>query len=162
MFKNDDELNAALLNDFMGMIDELTIEFLNKLLEYIETEVYDVGSPQWYDRNKLNGGLLGSFEASNTKKVMQRIFQTIAQNPNSMILDSDEFIHGSNYWVMDDIRDLLTEIVVEGKSGKLFGDGFWRQPRDFWTPMMDFLQTAEADKIFENIMTKHGIVWKKI
>jgi hypothetical protein len=163
MFKNDIELNAALLKDFRIMIDELGEKLLEKLKEFIQTEVYDAGTPQWYHRFGESGGFLGSWQKEDVSGFGQTITSRIDQDINKMELDPESFVHGSLYWdVTEDVRDLLAEIINEGKSGPLFGNGFWRQPRQFWEPMMQFLTSGQADTVFESIMTAHGIKWIKI
>ena len=161
---NDDQLNAKLLFDFTDIIDEVTYKILLELRKSIEKEVYGAGtpSPDGYNRLMYSGGLIGSFEKYRTKTSGQVVQGMIDQNSYSMTLDSDEFIHGSNYWnVTDDIRTMLSDIIIEGKSGGLFGPGFWRQPRPFWQPIIDMLTNGEVDKLIENAMTTRGIIWRK-
>jgi hypothetical protein len=162
MILNDDQLNAQLLLDFKSIIDEVAYKLLLRLQEIIEREVYDAGSPNWYQRHKMIGGLLGSFEKSDTTISGQSVESEISQNNMSMELDEDNFVHGSNFWsVANDIRDFLSEIIIEGKSGPLFGDGFFREPRDFWKPFLELFSNGEADNLIEKAMTQRGMVWKK-
>ena len=161
MILNDAQLDAQLLFDFKGIIDEVSYKILQALLESIEKEVYNAGIPQLYHRHRYAGGLLGSWEKSDAKILGQEVYSRIDSNLNMMVTYPDEFIHGSNHWVMDDIRELLAEIIIEGKSGPLFGEGFWTQPRDFWTPVIEMLTNGKVDKLIENAMTTRGIIWRK-
>jgi hypothetical protein len=162
---NDEELNAMLLIDLQSIIDEVTNWLYEVLLDTINDEVYNAGSPQWYERNLMKGGLLGSFDKSDAIINGQKIQSKINHNPRSMVQhrsgNVDDFTHGSEFWIMDDIRKLLAEIIIEGKSGPLFGEGYWREPRDFWTPMEDLLKNGEVDKQIEKAFDKRNIIWKK-
>lgn len=165
MILNDAQLDAQLLFDFKGIIDEVTYKILLKLRESIEREVYDAGTPSpndGYRRLKYMGGLIGSFEKLDTNILGRTVEGSIKQDPMTMVNDPDNFTHGSNFWnVTDDIRTMLSDIIIGGKSGDLFGPGFWRSPRDFWTPIIEMLTNGEVDKLIENAMTTRGIIWRK-
>lgn len=171
MFKNDQELNLALLKDFRDMLDKVAAEILQKIVDSIDKEVYGAGTPSsnGYQRNKLQGGLSGSFEKTKATIQGQQIESTIDQNPMSMVHDPDNYVHGSNDWSSDDIRDILADMIIAGGDdsvhphvGPRFGSGFWTRPRDFWTPILTDLQNGVYDKFIESEMTQRGIVWKKI
>ncbi|MEG1353714.1 MAG: hypothetical protein RR255_00330 [Bacilli bacterium] len=50
-------------------------------------------------------------------------------------VDETNFIHGSYYSGVD-VKEALPYIIFGGKSGKLFGDGFWTEPRNAWSEMI--------------------------
>ena len=53
-------------------------------------------------------------------------------------------------------------IVIEGKSGDLFGDGKWRKPRDFWHPLIDKLDSGQVNQIIEKAFRKHKIKFIRV
>jgi hypothetical protein len=83
--------------------------------------------------------------------------------------DPDDFIHGSNYWNTDDVRDMLAEMIINGGNvsksphvGPIFGTGFWTDPRDFWTEIEEMVKNNSIDKMIESAFNSRGIKWKKV
>ena len=161
---NDDQLNAIILNDLKGIIDEVAEKVFLKLRESIQQNVYDAGTPTTYNRQLDNGGLLGSFAKQNVSLVGQVAESKIDQDPMSMNNDSDNFIHGSNFWQGgDDVREYLTDWIIKGRPdiGSYFGEGFWRSPRNFWQPMIDMINNGDVDRMIESAFNSRGIIWRK-
>jgi len=158
---NDAMLEDLLLIELQGMINEVSEQMLEKLQELIQTEVYD-DFPSMYQRQGMNGGLLGSFEKSDANIIGREIESLIDQNIMDMTLEPENYIHGSYEWHTDDIRDLLTEIIVEGKSGDRFGSGFWTRPRDFWKPFIELLENGTCDTLLIKAAKKRGIVLQRV
>lgn len=160
---NDDDLMRILVSDMNSIIDSVSAKLIARLEEYIQSEVYNAYSPKVYERQGANGGLLGNWEQVPNDIRGNVITSIIRENePTQLALDSDNFIHGSNFWSKDDIRDLLAEIVIMGKSGPLFGDGPWRFPRDFWTPFIKLLDDGTVDTLIETEFKKRGIKYIKL
>ena len=158
---NDMQLQAVILNDLNHIINEVAGRLLENLQDSIETIVYDAGTPTTYDRNKMDGGLQGSFERLNAKTTGLTVESKVEQNPMSMKLDPENYIHGSDDWIMDDIRGILADIIIEGKSGPKFGNGFWREPRDFWEPFIKELD-KNGNKFIEEAFRNRGIIYTKV
>ena len=161
-FDNDLSLTQALVADFGIMINDVADEVWMNLNEEIQYDVYDVYTPKSYDRLGVNGGLLNEFDKTHPSITGNTITSEIGDNPDRLTLDPDNFIHGSNYWSTEDIRDLLIEIITQGKSGPLFGQGPWRAPRDFWTPFIQKLDNGFVFDLIEKAMTSRGLVWIRI
>ena len=169
MIDNDDALNAMVMKDLYDIIDEVTDQLLEKLKEKIDEEVYGAGTPSkkknGYIRRMDNGGLRGSFEKSSTIKSMQSVTNSIEHFPENMDLDSDNNVHGSNFWEGGkDIRSILVDMIINGGSGTphvgdRFGGGFWTDSRDFWTPFLEMLTDGTVNKLIESAFDKRGIVW---
>jgi hypothetical protein len=163
---NDAQLNQILLDDFKDIIEKVSKVLFQKLRDSIEEKVYDAGFPAAYIRYRDDGGLLGSFLKDNTSIDGQTVKTSIYQDAMSMVQhiegDRTDFVHGSEYWVMTDIRSILTDIIIQGKSGPLFGQGFWTEERDFWTPIIELLNNGEVDRMIEASMSAHGMIWRRI
>jgi hypothetical protein len=159
---NDAELMAMMMGDFTLIIDEVSKELLEKLLEVIHAVVYDPFHPKKYNRLGDNGGLLDDWDKTNPVISGNTIESEISEYPDRMVLDAPGFTHGSLYYDPNDVRDFLSELIIEGKSGDLFGEGFWRSSRDFWTPFLQLIDDGTADRIIEKAMNSRGIKWIKI
>ena len=162
---NDIQLQQVIINDLTHIINEVAGRLLENLQDSIETIVYDAGTPSTYDRNKMDGGLQGSFERLNAKITGLTVESKVEQNPMSMKLDPENYIHGSNDWKMDDVRDILADIITHNElkhmSGPRFGNGFWREPRDFWEPFIKELN-KNGSQFIEEAFRNRGIVYTKV
>jgi hypothetical protein len=161
---NDIQLNAIVLNDLKSIVDEVTEKVYQKLRESMLKIVYGAGVPNVYDRQMDNGGLLGSFDKHSAKVAGQNVEGSIDQDPSGMTINPDQFIHGSNFFDKgDDVRDYLTGMIITGRPdiGPYFGENWWREPRDFWTPMMDLINNGDVDRMIEAAFNSRGIIWKK-
>ena len=124
------------------VLDEVTEQLLRKLEDFIHQVVYNPYDPVKYDRLYFEGGLAGAWNQNVAKSFGNYVESSIEYNPSKLDIDIEQFQHGS--LLSDgytDIRESLVEIITEGKSGNLFGDGFWRQPRDFWSPFIEYFET---------------------
>jgi hypothetical protein len=166
MFKNDPQLQAAILRDLKDIVDEVTEQVVGMLRDSIEKYVYGVATPARYHRNRLNGGLQGSF--IKTKAVVSGLkVSSRAYQDYLLMIEHDQgnpkdYTHGSEFWGITDIRELLAGIIIEGRSGPWFGDGFWRRKRDFYSPVITLLDGGELEKMIENAFDKRKIKWKRV
>ena len=109
MIDNDISLSNVIMKDLSDIIDEVSSLLLSDLRESIQENVYDAGIPQRYERQKLDGGLQGSFNDQLQSKIKGNVVENkISQDPSLMTHDPNNFIHGSNFWEQsDDVRDIL-------------------------------------------------------
>jgi hypothetical protein len=165
MFENDEELTNALREELKSIIDTVTEKLLKKLVDddgFIDSIVYKMNSPSAYQRQGKNGGLLGMWDKTPAKISGEVISSEITEYPELLTVDSEKFIHGSLYWVQEDISRLLTEIIVEGKSGPFWGEGFWRSPRDFWQPFVKLLDDGTVQQWIELEFRKRGMRYTRV
>jgi hypothetical protein len=161
-FKNDASLNAFLTMVMSDVINSVTEELIEELqLEILET-VYDPVSPSVYERQKFNGGLVNSWVQHQT--VAGNVIENkIEEDSDLLTHDPGNFIHGSYYYFLgDDIRGALAEIINEGKSGDLFGEGFWRSPRPFFDNFIEKVNNGLVDEKLEKHFRIRGIKYVKI
>lgn len=161
-YTNDASLNAALLNEFQGIVNKVAENVLNKIIESMNNVVYFPYSPQKYERNGLDGGLLGSFRKDDAKISGQSVQSSVEHRPDTMKFNPMKFQHGSFYYDPTDIRDFLMTIIIEGKSGPIFGEGAWTQERDFWSPVLEAVKNGDYDIFIQDAMTEAGLSWIKI
>ena len=158
--KNDPEFDLTLQKDFMDIVNELVDEILKEIQDSMIREVYSPWSPT-YQRLFDNGGLFDSYikiGAQGSSNIAGYTVEgKVDQDPMRMINDPAHFVHGSFNYETDDVRSFLTELVVEGKSGPMFGDGFWTRPRDFYQPVIDWLDNGNFDKKVRQKMMSRGM-----
>lgn len=87
----------------------------------------------------------------------------MSQNVSFMSYNPEAFQHGSLYTSYGDVRDELAGIIYQGLGGNLFGDGWWTNPRDPWTPLIQ--QLNEGKKLrewFIEGMERQGIQCRSV
>ena len=171
MITNDTQLTQAIIDDMIGIIDEVAEEIYKELQKQMDDIVYDPYATQVkkYPRHKDNGGLRGMFEVEKAMRSGNTVISEIGENSSTLHYHpepEDGYVHGSHYQsggqdVITDIRDVLIEIITEGRAGRLFGEGFWRSPRNFWKPLIDMIENKKFDKYIEQGFKKRGIKFKK-
>lgn len=140
MINNQSELDKAIALQVSIALGYAIDKLLDELKGNIDRIVYGAGSPNYYERTM-------EFEKSweTSKPVIKGKFAEaeLFQNPMSMSLDRDNYTHGSNYPKANDVREGLADIIFNGESGLLFGEGFWTQARDAWTPTVECLDNGK-------------------
>lgn len=153
---NDDELMMFFIKDAQEVVDEVTFKLLEVLKDYIMQIVYRPYRPKVYPRLMYNGGLLEDWVKTPSVVSGNEVYSIIEEDPYNMLLNKKEFIHGSLVKGENDIRRYLSEIIIEGESGPLFGEGFWRQPRDFFEPFLSYVD-KNVDRLIRESFKKRGI-----
>lgn len=140
---NQEELQQVIDNLVSQALDLTTEELLNKLEEFIQSDVYGVQSI-WDTVYGLRTGEFGrSWDRTKAKKVTRNIIETeIFQNVSAMSIVDIPPIH------ID--RDDLAEIINSG-TGYNFGK-MKDIPRPFWDDFMKWI-----DGHFDGIFRKNCI-----
>lgn len=161
---NEQALKAVILLQMKPVVDYVVDEILESLKKNIDKHVYNSYSPVegGYQRLGDDGGLRNLWENKKSEIKDGKVIGTVKEEPERLVTNADLFQHGSNYWERTDIRDLIAHIVIEGKSGDLFGEGEWRKPRDFWHPLIDKLDAGQVNKLIEKAFKKYKIKFVKI
>ena len=162
--KNETVLKTIMLNQMKSVMDMVVDEILESLKKNIDKKVYNSFSPSknGYQRLGDNGGLRDLWEEEEAKIKNGKVIGEVKEKPERLVLNEDLFQHGSRFWYQNDIRDMIAYIVIEGKSGDLFGDGKWRKPRDFWHPLIDKLDSGQVNQIIEKAFRKHKIKFIRV
>jgi len=161
------ELKAIILLQMKPIVDDVVDEILKSLKRNIDKKVYNSFSPVSYQRLGDNGGLRSLWEDEKSIIKGEKVIGEVKEHPEKLTLNKKLFQHGSEFkrqenWYESDIRKVLAEIVIEGKSGALFGEGKWRKPRDFWHPLINKLDSDQINKLIEKAFRKHKIKFIKI
>jgi hypothetical protein len=160
-FTDPKQLNEMLMKDMSVVVNAVVDEIIKELKKKMDEIVYS-NDPAWYPRQYSNGGLYELWEKSKGKGSKSSLSYEIKEHPENLTNEPDAFIHGSNYWESTDIRGMLAGLVIEGGSGPLFGEGFWRGPRDFWTPLIEMIENGEFEAIIERTFKSLGIIYIKM
>ena len=96
----------------------------------IVIDVYGAGTPTKYQRTFQ---LRDSVTHTSPKREAEGISVQVYHDTSKIDSAPDQFIHGSNYWSPRDYSQYLPETVHYGRSGSLFGYGFWTEERPYMT-----------------------------
>lgn len=144
--RNDVELQNLIDSAVQKALDFTTVEVLQKLEDYIQTEVYDVHS-EWEDLGFRTGEFKESWDRSNAKVVAQGIIESeIFQNVSVMKTSLNPPIH------ID--KDSLAQIINSG-VGYNFG-AFEGMARPFWDNFLTWLN-GNLIKIFHKYCNNVGL-----
>lgn len=153
MFSNTKEMEQVFSVAMKSTIDNIT--------EFMEHEIKDEINNEQIGKNGVMYESTGEFHDAwkSTKAVgYNNDFTGKMEYDPDMIhtIDPENFIHGSNEFKVNDVSEFLPNIIFEGKAGKLFGQGFWTEPRDAWTPM---LKTTDRNfaKLLKQNLRQYGI-----
>lgn len=154
--------DPMLIMVFKSVVDAVNNQIYEMLLDLIDQEVYDAGSPQHYVSGARfgmdEGTLRGSFFKTKAELDGDIVSAKIYHDYTALDHAPWNFVHGSDYWEeTDDIRPYLIDIIIGGKSGGFFGEGYWRERRDFWTPLMILIDSGLIDRLLKIEFLKYGI-----
>ncbi len=110
----------------------------------IDTDVYDVGDPKEYIRTFE---LRESIKSSNIKSSGD-IAEVEIKHDTSLIHSNPSLNQHASAIDGSSSVDSIAEIVHDGKSGKLFGQGFWTKKR----PYMDNAKEEMEDGKYKQFM----------
>lgn len=158
-FDNDVALDYFLYNAAKKVVENVAEKVVQEVKNRIDIDVYSAGNLRRYYA-KGNKKPTYDFRDSWDKKVEEsqmEVSGVVYQEYQLMILDADNFIHGSRHYKKgEDVREFLAKIINEGKSGAIFGYGFWREKRPFWDNAMKILEDGTIDKWIKEEFAKAG------
>lgn len=163
---DDDMLNVFLLAEMGDVVNEVSAGLLKALKKNIEQIVYDPFDPKVYERQGENGGFLGSWIKTDSITIGQRNTSEIYSEPSLMNYNPTSYIHGSVVGGQStDIRNVLDEIINEGKSGPLFdfakSELWWKIPRQYWEATEELMLNGYVDRLLEKAFRSRGISFRK-
>jgi hypothetical protein len=155
------QLSTYLMPIIKDCLYEVAEKANDRLRYHMDEEVYigrnnyyanGTGQPTYELRESITTGDVTS--SGNTAQV------EVFHDKNKMQFSPDDFIHGSRYWKngVTDIRDILPQIINDGLSGDLFGEGWWQEPRPYFSDtLIELQQQGLIKKWFIEALKKRGI-----
>ena len=156
--KNDAELLQMLMKDFLKITEDTSKYVLDQTVKEIELTVYGLPKSPWYERHNFDGGYVGSWEQMTGMNGPNEIIGTVFSDPFTMVLDEQDYVHGSPYW--GDQRANMTENIIKGMNYDWGGNAAIQ--RDFWVDVEQMVSDGSLDAIFEKGMISKGINFIKI
>ena len=144
------------LNNFINgkcekALNKTMDRLLDKLRDFIITDVYDAYTPSFYERTN---NFINSWDKTKAQLKDEIIEAEIFQNVSVLVFNTDKFQHGSSEWVenWNSNKNELAHIINDGAIGNAFGFPQLGE-RPFWN---NFLQYCEREfvNIFQNELKK--------
>lgn len=136
--RNNKEVLAMLHSPISKAINYVIDKIYDENIGAIHDIVYMAYSPEEYERT---GDFYRAWGAGTTKVVNERTVEgEFKYNPDKMSIGSTD-PNSSNYgqhiglagdFYGQDARPYLAELIYNGATGSLFGDGAFRKKRDAW------------------------------
>ena len=136
--RNDKEVLAMLHSPIAKAINYVIDKIYDENIGAIHDIVYMAYSPKEYERT---GDFYRAWGAGTTKVVNERTVEgEFKYKPDKMSIGSTD-PNSSNYgqhiglagdFYGQDARPYLAELIYNGATGSLFGDGAFREKRDAW------------------------------
>lgn len=182
--KSIEEVNNLLYDAMYNAIEYTMARLFQENEELIQKYVYEAIPESYYDRTyefldawnyKLKKTSSHHMLPYTSNRVYGEFFyqpvinQGEANEAGVMHYVPAKAQHGSPDWAHSaadkawgDAREYLADIIYQGQSGPLFGDGPWRKKRDAWTPLLNKLNRGKIFTWFEEGMNKQKLkVYKR-
>lgn len=156
------QLNSFLIDAVSEALKEVGDRVNQLLREHVDTDVYKAGSrTNYYARGTTQPtyGLRDSITTSDVRTGKGSAEVEVFHDSQKMELDSQNFVHGSNYWKGgNDIRDILPLIIDMGLSGDLFGSGWWQDERPYFrNAVKELKDSGMLENWFKQALKRQGI-----
>lgn len=153
--RNDEELIAMIIPELKQAMDYAIQKIWNDNRELIRTVVYESYQPTEYQRT-------GEFKeawVTDTKAFRNVVQSELKFDPRLLEVNYDKWQHGSKE-LEEPMTTYLAEVIYQGKSGKMFGDGPWTRRRNVWQQLNKRIGSKKIGQYFEEGMKYFGIQYK--
>ena len=157
------QLEKYLLQIIADVMNEVGQKVEEKLKEHVQKDVYDVGtdmgrSDYYNGTGEPTGQLKESVVHSKPERRNNEVSTEIYHDSNRMNYDASTFLHGSNHFTPNDVRDMLPYFINEGKTGGLFGAAWENLKRPYLTNTFDEIVSKDLVKVwFVQGLKKRGL-----
>lgn len=153
--RNNRELENMLMPALEKAIDYVVQKIWNDNRELIRQVVYEAYQPEMYERT---GEFKEAWDTS-VKRLGNFTRGEMKYTPEKLTVDYSKWQHGSEY-LQQPMTTYLAEIIYQGLSGKLFGEGSWTRKRNAWEILTRELGIRKIKQYFEEGMRQNGLSFR--
>lgn len=150
--RNNQELEDMLMPALEKAIDYVVQKIWNDNRELIRTIVYESYQPKEYERT-------GEFKEAwdtDVKRLGNFVRGEMKYDPRELTVNYNKWQHGSAY-LQQPMTTYLAEVIYQGLSGDLFGEGPWTKKRDVWAALNREVGIRKIKQYFEEGMRRNGL-----
>lgn len=178
--RSEQELGNIIYDAMKNAVEYTMVKLFQENEDLIQKYVYNAFDPEWYPRtgeflDAWNYKVKKTSDHHNVSSASGRVRGEFYYDPGVMHYNPSQAQHGTptrdqlyyrqpspETWAevekrWGDAREYLADILYEGKSGPLFGDGAWRKKRDAWTPLIGKLDRGRIFTWFEEGMAQQKL-----
>lgn len=156
--RNNQELEDMLMPALEKAIDYVVQKIWNDNRELIRTIVYESYQPKEYERT-------GEFKEAwdtDVKRLGNFVRGEMKYDPRELTVNYNKWQHGSRYVSNGELHETvmttyLAEVIYQGLSGDLFGEGPWTKKRDVWAALNREVGIRKIKQYFEEGMRRNGL-----
>lgn len=156
--RNNQELENMLMPALEKAIDYVVQKIWNDNRELIRTIVYESYQPEEYERT-------GEFKEAwdtDVKRLGNFVRGEMKYDPRELTVNYNKWQHGSRYVSNGELNETvmttyLAEVIYQGLSGDLFGEGPWTKKRDVWAALNREVGIRKIKQYFEEGMRRNGL-----
>lgn len=158
--RNDQQLQQLFAVPLRNVAEFIAQKMWNENRDLIRRVVYDTGNkPKYYQRtNEFKN------DAWNIRKPSHYTHGHIAEYEffydwEKLQINRDEAQHGSPPYATtySDVRPYLADIIYQGLAGDIFGDGYWRKPRNAWKQLLQSLGKKKVKEWIKQAFEYYGM-----
>lgn len=123
------ELEARLREARSKALEKAGEKAKDLTLEIIDDVVYGAGTPNEYERTYQLKDSLRDWAVKGYSSSLATL--SISHDANLIYSDPDNYTYGSNYYSPTDMSEYVPNMINDGTSGGMFGDGFWMEARPY-------------------------------
>lgn len=154
-----DTVVMRIIADCMNEVAERAVKLLQK---HVVKDVYTVGDRKdraYYYKGdakptyQLHDSVVHSKAEIKGLEVESKVFH----DKDKMEFDPGTYLHGSNYFSPNDVREMLPYIIDQGKSGGMFGDKWKNLMRPYMSNTRADLDDGLVADWMTEALNKRGI-----
>jgi hypothetical protein len=165
--KNVKELEQVLNKIIFDTMKVIARDAEIELKDHVQEDVYGAGTPNYYTDHNGKVGRTGDLKKSVTRDVYQ-----VGSFTNAVIYHDPKMMKsvapykGNNYmgqhhstvkgYFPQEYSYFLPRVIDEGRSGKIFGSGFWTKPRPYFTNAERYI-FKNFKRDFKNGLVRRGL-----
>lgn len=151
--KNSKQIKDYLVPIICDVVEDIMNKILDLNYELIQQIVYSAYFPNVYERTEE---FAFAWDYSSPQISGNHISSSFNYNPDTMSYVPELAQHGSPFGA-NDVREYLAEIIYEGLSGPLFGDGPWREKRNAWEELLKVVGKQKMNQWIREGFRNRGI-----
>lgn len=150
VFASEAALRSAALKALKTAVSDIMKKIEETNRDMIQKYVYTAGSPSYYSRT-MDFLSAWTTEEGGGGGDVSAIFR---YDEGKIGVNTEMFTHGSPEW--GSAASYMADIIYQGQSGPLFGDGYWRAARDAWEPLVTMIE-SQLDGWFSSAARGAGL-----
>lgn len=155
---NEIQLRQTFLPKLSEVVDYVVQKIWNENRELIRILVYESYEPSMYERT-------GEFkEAWDTETTTSgsKVSGIFKYTPDKLTVNREKWQHGSSYIsggkeYETTMTTYLADVIYQGLSGPMFGQGPWTEKRDAWNTLLKQIGKAKMKKWLEEGFARAGL-----